>query len=960
MRNVKFMLMLCIFTLCTAAISAQQTIISGKVTNSKSKETVSAVSVTIKGTTTGTYTDEKGSFKLVTNAKLPFTLVFSSVGFADKEVSVSESTENLQVSMDVKYSMGDEVVVAASRVSEKIIESPVSIERMGATAIKNSVAPNFYDAILNFKGVDMTTSSINFRTISTRGFNGSGNLRANQLVDGMDNQAPALNFSVGNIVGMTELDVDNVELLPGASSALYGSGGMNGTILMTSKNPFKYQGLSFQVKQGINHVDSKQTTAAPYFDWAFRWGKKVSEKFAFKLSGQFVQAQDWRAVDYSNLSRNNVLSNITSGDRVSDPNYDGVNVYGDEVGANMQYLARLGLLASGITPTSPAYTGLNSVANMGLTYAQSVAFIQGNVPALVPALAAFPTVFSINRGYYAQNISRTGYNEKDMVDYNSYNVKLSAGLYYKLKNNVEASLIGYWGQATSVYTGIDRYSLKNLKMGQYKAELKAKNWFLRAYLVSENSGDSYANTITAVQMNRKWKADATWFSQYITAFTQTMLGTNGNYALSHAQARTAADQGRYIPGSTGFMNAFKDVTSTSITNGGGLFADKSKMYHFEGQYNLTDKIKVAEVLVGASYRAFNLNSGGTIFADHTPNFKAGNININEVGGYLQVAKKVNDYLKLTGSIRYDKHQNFEGRFTPRATASIKVAKDNHLRLSFQTAYRFPSTQDQWINLNSPSAKLIGALPIFNDVYGFSTNPIYTAESVAAFRAKFAASGAIDPTLLVQGQFQAIKPETVKSYEIGYRGVIKNKLMLDAYVYFSEYNNFLGRVAVARGQNGTQMELLSPSISNNFSFVTNSSNSVKALGWGLSADYLLPKGFVFNANVSGDQLQNVPSTIVTQFNTPKLRFNIGLSNTNVYKNWGFGIVHRWQDKVNWEGTFGTGVIPSYGTWDAMISYKTANKGLFKIGALNFWNKYYRSAFGNPQVGGVYYISYGYNL
>jgi len=961
MRNLKFLLLLFVLSLCTAAINAQQNTISGKVKNSKTNESLAAVSVTLKGSTIGTYTDDKGAFSLTTNQKFPFTLVFSSVGFADKEFTVTEGTKSLEISLDVKYSMGDEVVVAASRVSEKIVESPVSIERMGATAIKNTVAPNFYDAIINFKGVDMTTSSINFKTISTRGFNGSGNLRANQLVDGMDNQAPALNFSVGNIVGMTELDVDNVELLPGASSALYGSGGMNGTILMTSKSPFKYQGFSFQVKQGVNHVDSKQTAASPYFDWAFRWGKKISEKFAFKISGQFTQAQDWRANDLTNLSRNNVLSNITTGDRVSDLNYDGVNVYGDEVNANMLYLARLGLLASGITPTSPAYVGLNSVANMGLTYAQSVAFIQGNVPTLVPALAAFPTVFSINRNYYNSNVSRTGYDEKDLVDYNAFNVKLSGGLYYKLKNNVEASIVGYWGLGTTVYTGIDRYSLKNFKVGQYKAELKAKNWFLRAYTTLENSGDSYANTITAVQMNRKWKDDATWFSQYVTAYTQTMLGTNGNATLAHAQARTAADQGRFLPGSNGFMKAFDQVTGTSITNGGGLFADKSKLYHFEGQYNLTDKLKFAEVLVGANYRIYSLNSGGTIFADHDPKFGTGTININEYGGYLQVAKKLmNDILKLTGSIRYDKNQNFDGRFTPRITASIKVAKDNHFRLSYQTAYRFPSTQDQWINLNSPSAKLIGALPIFDQVYNFSGNPIYTAESVAAFRAKFAATGAIDPTVLVQGKFQSVKPESVKSFEVGYRGVIKEKLMIDAYVYFSDYSDFLGKVAVARGANGTQAELLSPSSSNNFSFVVNTPTPVKAFGWGLSADYLLPKNFVLNANISGDELKNVPTGIVTYFNTPKLRYNIGLNNSNVYQGWGFGILYRWQDKVNWEGTFGSGEIPSYGTWDGMISYKPDTKTTIKLGAVNLWNKYYRSAFGNPQVGGVYYISYGYNL
>ena len=110
----------------------------------------------------------------------------------------------------------------------------------------------------------MHTASLTFRTITTRGFISSGNTRLNQLIDGMDNQAPGLNFAVGNIVGLTELDVDNIELLSGASSALYGSGGMNGTVLITSKNPFKYQGLSFNLKQGIMHVDGIKLKASPY------------------------------------------------------------------------------------------------------------------------------------------------------------------------------------------------------------------------------------------------------------------------------------------------------------------------------------------------------------------------------------------------------------------------------------------------------------------------------------------------------------------------------------------------------------------------------------------------------------------------------------------------------------------------------------------------------------------------
>jgi outer membrane receptor protein involved in Fe transport len=328
---------------------------------------------------------------------------------------------------------------------------------------------------------------------------------------------------------------------------------------------------------------------------------------------------------------------------------------------------------------------------------------------------------------------------------------------------------------------------------------------------------------------------------------------------------------------------------------------------------------------------------------------------------MQVGKKLfNDIVKLTGSIRYDKNQNFNGRFTPRATASIKVKKDNNIRLSYQTAYRFPSTQDQWINLNSPSATLIGALPIFNQVYNFSGNPIYSATSVANFRGAFTQTGAVNPALLQQVPFNSdIKPESVSSFEIGYRGVIAKKLLVDAYVYQSQYTNFLGRVAVARGKTGVP-DMLSPLTTDNFSFVVNSSTAVKAIGWGVSADYQLPKNFVFTANVSSDKLRDVQAGLVTFFNTPELRYNIGLSNTKIAKSFGFSMIYRWQDKVNWEGTFGSGEVPSYGTWDGMISYKDKNKGLYKIGGINVWNKYYRSAFGNPQVGGMYYISYTYNL
>lgn len=959
----------------TIASFAQTQTISGNVKNSTNKEALAAVSVTVKGSSLGTFTDDKGNFKLTINQSLPVTLVVSGIGFATREVSVS-SADAGSIELEQSYEMGEEIVVAASRTPERILESPVTIERMNTVAIRNAPAANYYDALANMKGVDLTTSSLTFKTPSTRGFNGSGNLRFNQLIDGMDNQAPGLNFAVGGIIGPTELDVESMELLSGASSALYGPGGMNGTLLINSKNPFRYQGLSYQVKMGAMHVDNRQRDMSPYYDVSLRWAKKVSEKFAFKFSGQLIQAQDWQATDTRNLARNNVFSSIKPGTRGSDPNYDGVNVFGDEVSANMTSFSQA------VLSQVPAQVlqAFNQIAmTPGITPQQFALAVATN-PQLAPAAGALPFYLGYGNNIFgAQSVSRTGYNENTIVDYNTYNLKLSGGLHYKITPNVEASLSGFWGTGTSVYTGADRYSLKNLKMGQYKLEFKGKNWFLRGYTTQENSGDSYASTISSILVNRAWKSDQTWLQQYTGTYSAARLGIVPNPQApgtflpafpdeqAHAMARQAADQGRLIPGTQAFNDAFNAANSKSIGKGGARFADKTDLYHFEGQYKL-DQIEFAEIIVGANFRNYVLNSSGTIFVD-----TAGTISIKEYGAYVQAQKKLfNDVLKLTGSIRYDKNENFDGRFTPRVTAVISPKRDHNFRVSYQTAYRFPSAQDQYINLQTPGSRLIGGLPEFNTYFQFNTSPGYTAESVVAFRnavGNFPTPAAIAAASvnLQQAPFTALKPESVVSYEIGYKGLISKRLLIDVYGYYSTYKDFIARVAVARGQSASTNpavslgELYSPFTTNNYSFVTNSATDVKAIGWGASAQYQAGKGYSLMANIYSDKLRDVAPGLITFFNTPELRFNLGVGNENVYKNWGFNFVYRWQDKVNWEGTFGTGEIPSYGVLDGQISYKLPKiKSLFKLGATNMTNKYYRSAFGNPEVGGLYYISFGYNV
>lgn len=963
-KGLCFSLLLCIVSFFSFSAFSQAITLRGNVRDTATKENISAVSVVVKGGNTGTFTDENGNFR-ITVPGLPVTLVFSSIGFETMEIAVN-TAEAIDVSLNRSTSLGQEVVVAANRAPQRILESPVTVERMSTVTLRNLPAPNYYEALQNLKGVDMHTASLTFRTVTTRGFIGSGNTRLTQLIDGMDNQAPGLNFSVGNIIGLTELDVDNIELLAGASSALYGSGGMNGTLLLNSKNPFRYQGLSLQVKQGIMHIEDKQRNASPFYDWSVRYAKAFNDKFAFKISSQLTKANDWEAYDYRNVKRTSVLSKLSGGDRSTDPNFDGINIYGDETQANMfsvaqsvQAQTRAGILAA-TGNTVDVVALLNASLPANATPAQIGGFLTalGSTP-LAPTVPAItnliPFYFGLRNGIITnQTVSRTGYEERALVDYNALNYKITGGFFYKVAPGIEASLNSYVGTGTTVYTGADRYSLKNLKIAQHKLEVRSNRWFVRGYTTQENAGDSYNATVLGRLINEAWKPSTTWYPQYVAAYTQSRQAGASDFT-AHKNARAFADQGRLLPGTPEFISTANTIKNVAIPRG-AKFLDKSDLWAAEGQLNISDVLNFSEkleVLAGTQWKQYILNSKGTIFSD-----TAGKIKVAELGGYIQLRKKLfSDILTLTAAGRYDKHTNFEGRFTPRVTAVVKVAPESNIRLSYQTAYRFPTNQDQYINLNVGSGILIGLLPEFQTFYNLNNNKGYTAESVGEYRT----TG--NQAALRTAVYRDVKPESVSSYELGYKGVIGKRFFIDAYGYLSKYQDFLGRIALVQSLTGDPSGVLNPSAtsSRNLSYIQNTDQEVKAIGWGITGEYQLPRNYFVYGNVFSDELRDVPSGFATFFNAPKYRYNIGLRNENVYKNVGFNFIWRWQDHNYYEGTFVTGTLPSFGTLDGQVTYKIPNsKSMVRLGGTNLGNFYYRSGFGSPYVGGLYYISYAYNL
>lgn len=965
-----------------------QSSVSGTVTDGATKETLAGVNIVVKGKVVGTITNVNGEYNLKVNQEPPFTLVFSFIGFRTQELEVKDAnTTGLNVTLEEETLLGQEIVVSASRAEESIMKSPVSIEKMDILAVQQTGADNYYKGLANLKGVDVTTSSVNFQIINARGFNSTGNTRFVQLTDGMDTQAPALNFPIGNLNGPSELDVESVEMIPGAASALYGPNAFNGILLVKSKSPFEYQGLSAFAKLGVNHIgDSQLDTegqagasgkigpggAQPMQEYALRYAKAFNNKFAFKVALSYMQATDWYGTNQRDKA---AIQNTTTG---TNPGAERVHSFGDEVGTNVALL------------------GLSSAFTTGI-----------NAAGLGSFLPYLPN----------QVVSRTPYQEQFLVDYNAKNMKANVALHYRITDKIE--LIGQWnyGGGTSVYTGAQRYSLKDFFINQAKLELKGDNFFLRGYTTAENSGDSYIADLTGVLVNRAWKSDTQWFGDYSAGYLTSLAQSGFNPALgvdptaaqvnaAHLAGRANADNGRFLPGSQQFEDA-KRAARSAVIPGGSLFADKTAMYHYEGQYNFKNQIKFMELMVGASFRYFDLQSNGTIFPDG-PNNK---ITIQEQGAYVQAAKKVlDDKLKLTGSVRYDKNQNFNEQFNPRISAVFSPNDKHNFRVSLQTGFRNPTTQAQHIDLNVLTARLLGGLPyyaqkydIFNNAYTQASvneytrtltqnlaNPAYVAGLGGRANAGLALG---DPTTLAKLQpitgFSPVKPEQVRSIEVGYKGLIGDKILFDIAYYYNSYTNFITQLFLRKAagpidasvpqtpgfifdprteQNVRNAQTLltpgsfstvpgGPLVENSFSTYTNFNQEVTSQGIAAGLEYSLPKGYRVTGNYNWNRLNTALTPgFLAEFNTPEHKFNLGFGNRKLTDKIGFNVNYRYQNAFLWESTFAQGIVPEVGVVDAQVSYKLKNiKSMIKIGGSNLTNERYVLNYGGPTLGAVYYVS-----
>lgn len=915
-------------------VLSQQVKFTGKIEDFNTKSGIPLAKVMIKGVNRGVQTDFDGNFTIdldFSGGVKTYTLLVRAESYNESEFTIDKSNSTLKFYLKPVDKMLNEVVVSSSRVSERIFEAPVSIQKITAKEILSSSSGNFYEGFKNLKGVDISTSSAGFQAVNMRGFNTTAPVRVVQFVDGMDNQAPGLNFPVGNLVGANPLDLQSVEVITGPASALYGANAFQGVVNMISKDPFRFQGVSAEIKTGSRNLIEGN------FRFAQAFGKK--EKFGLKFTASYMQMNDWLADDIEANTYGDIQTDVNLSSIVSQLQYDQTLSQEDQD----QWLA------------------LNN-------------YIEFN-----------PVVGQ--QGLNIKTITAPGYIEQDLADNGVKSLKSGLALHYKINENSQISYTGKLGQGTAIYQGANRYSINDILFHQHKLEWMGKNHLVKAYATLENAGNSYDAVFTGINISKASISD-NWVPTYLATFFNTLGDLNNDYAddasiddveFAMQVALDSANNSWYSPGTNSYDSVRAKIIKSADLQNGSKFVDRSALYHIDGQYNFS-QIKIFDLLFGSNFRYYSPNSFGTIFSDTlinasdtlsdgsaNPKAAFNKLSLWEIGAFLQASKKfLGDKIRVIGSVRLDKNQNFEAQFSPRFSIAYNL-KSHNFRIGAQSAFRTPTLQNQYINLNLGPITLIGNLNGINNVY--------TLNSVNVFRDSLdAVNGdlnAVDHTLLKAKEFKALRPEQVKTIEIGYRGMIKNKLFIDADLYVNQYTNFIADVRLVQPTNGaiagqeSGFDAIVTDLYEVYQVPVNSDKTVNSFGAGLGLSYTLSKKYQTNINYTYAKLltESLEEDLIPGFNTTPHKLNIGVTGKNIWKNLGFTSNFQYVQGFEWQSTFGTGRIPTYTVWDLQFNYPFKvkdNELTIRLGSSNILNQKRREIFGGPMIGRMIYTTIGFNL
>ncbi len=845
-------------------------------------EPLAGATILVKGTFVGTSTNSEGGFTLPTaGVTLPLVLSISYLGYETQQLNVADPTQSLMVTLIPDRAATNQLVYAASRKQENILRVPVTVEKVNQTQISQFTHPDLLSNLMQLKGIDVNMSGMLTNSISTRGFNSAFSERVVQLVDYMDIQSPTYSTGLGNTLGLPDIDVNSVEVLYGPSSALYGANAFNGVVLLNSRDAFTDQGLDVRVRGGQRH----------YLDGQLRYAQRLGKRWAFKLTGSYLTAQDWLADNYNARKPSGFVTvNNPTGSGLG---YDAVNRYGDVSNTYSN------------NPTSSNYGG---------------------------ALAG-RTVFM------------PGWTERELVagDDHARLYRVIPTLSYLFTDKVKATISFERAQGTTTIQKDIRLRAKNFATNQYRFALEGDRWFVRAYQTQDFGNDSYNPDYPATfiqqaidpQTNQSYKTE--YFSRYAQAYNKAYNGTNDVQAQAIAQAAAASAQ--LAAGSDTFSSLRQSLLEKTTRNGGARTNPSSFLNDVSGQYNFG--LGFADLIVGGAYREFRLDKSGILF--DTNNGKG--VRNYEYGGYAQLtASLLDDHLKLAAAGRLDNFKNFKPAFSPRASAvySVGSERQHNFRGSYSRAFRSPTQSDQYVHSDVMTVVLLGN--IGQGFQGYSPRPgaAPTAAFIAPLRLEEVNSyeagykGLLGKNLVVDLSYYY---NHYNHFVAGSQTIISN---LDG----SPPTPKQYADAAASGFANTQLPTRILVVSRNLDLL------VRTHGALASATYSATRSVNLTGNYSLNVLVN-PSDEVPFYNTPKHKFNVGAFG-ELTRKLGYRFNYHWAQGYRYESNFAAGYLDAYQNVDAQVHYflPTLHTTL-EVGASNLFNTNNVQVYGGPQIGQLIY-------
>ena len=814
-----------------------------------------------------------------------------------------------------------EVIISASRLPEKILQSPVSIQKITNSYLNNSPSFSFFDALENVMGVHMITPSLGFKILNTRGFSNTTNVRFVQMVDGMDVQSPHIGSPIGSSLGPGDLDVDNVEILPGVASALYGMNTINGLANITTRSPFSSPGFSFQQKVGLTHLGNKDIPAKLFSETSLRYAVVISPKFAAKVNFSFVKGYDWIANNYTDLNPGaNASTNLVGNDN---PAKDPVNGYGNES------------------------SNRRTIALQGKNYV----------------------------------VARTGYLEREVTDYSLQNMKGDAGIYYKLSSTNTLSYLFHFAYLNTVYQRANRFRLNDYFLQQHGVQFQSKSVQAKIYFNNENTGDSYNLRSMAENIDRSFKTDNNWYNDYSSGFNGA-IQSGATVISAHEQARIVADNGRYQAGTGSFKGVLKKLQGVNNWDSGAALNVKASFLQFEMQWSLTERLLKTvkdrvglSVLIGIDHRTYFVEPDGNYFINPTKGKEYSTIHYGKTGGFLSLTKTMaNDKLKLGAVLRADKNDYFQILLNPRISMVYSPVSRHNFRIAYQKGYRYPILFEAYSNVNSGGVKRVGGLRvmsngIFENAWLQSSITSFQGTVLKDINSGMSKNAAIEKNkgLLRKNPYTYIEPERVSSIEAGYKGLFaKGRLFVDADFYFSRYRSFIAQanMNVPNTSIGDSIPyyLYERAKQSPYRMWTNSQTIIDNYGFSLGLTLHLRKDYIARVNTTHAKLRKSKNEdgLEDGFNTPAWLANFSIAKENITKKMGAAISFKWQDSYRWISFLINGTVQSFWNLDAQVNYKLTKSGFkIKVGANNILNRYYYSILGGPEIGGLYYMAVAYS-